>query len=588
MFRRIKTSWKLFFLLCIPLAALCFFAYIAVHHLNKVSDDLVQVLYRQDYVTLDLISKTQSEMYEALVAEHTLLYTESQNARFDSLKTSIDLHVHNAQTYVEKARTLATQDENVWKLAKHPQTQRTIFQNFDDFDSNFRTWAMVSSAMIDKLSHQQSVFARQEAVGKIDEVDYTFQAAQGSIAETKEILDTIAGQAIQLQDTDRTQALSTVWSTVALVLVLVTVCAVLLVRSMRKSLRQTLAVTERVARGNLRESELPPMPADEIGKLAVAAQGMVHHLRELIEQVTHTAEQVAASSQQMTANAEAIQSSTTQIADELEQLAQGAEIQAQSTDQISQAMEEMGHGIHRIAETSVLVTQAAVETADEADAGQESIQQAVHQMHSISDVTDRSADKVRRLGQHSSAIGQFVGAITAISRQTNLLALNASIEAARAGEHGRGFAVVADEVRKLAVQSQESAKQIEGLIVKMQKDTTETVQAMDDVLREVHSGIVAVDVAGDAFQRIMTKSHLVADQILEIRKSAELMFASSEQAAASSQETAHIAHLTASRSQNCADEVELQLTSMDELYKLSEGLNQLAQEVEVVLKRFEM
>jgi methyl-accepting chemotaxis protein len=582
-----KLVWKLVFLLGIPMVALFLSTNVSIRHLNKISDNLVQVLYHQDYVTLSLIAKTEAEMYDALVAEHTLLYTEPENARFEVLKKSIAEHVHNAQAHVDEARERAKADKAEWEAVKHPKTKRTIFQNFDDFDSNFRTWAMVSGAMIDKLS-TQSVASRHEAFGKTDEVDYTFQAAQGSMAETKELLQAIADQAMIVEDEERSSAVLAIRLTISISLSLMTLCAVLLVLNIRSSLRQTLSVTERVAQGNLTEMELPPMPADEIGKLASAAQGMVHNLRELIVQVNHTAEQVAASSQQMTANAEAIQASTTQIAEELEQLAQGADMQAESTDQISRAMEEMGQGVHRIAGSAFTVSQAAVETADEVDAGQESIQRAVVQMHSISGVTDRSADKVRRLGQHSSAIGQFVGSITAIARQTNMLALNASIEAARAGEQGRGFAVVAEEVRKLAVQSQESARQIEGLIAKMQEDTEDTVQAMDEVIREVQSGIVAVDVAGDAFQRILIKSHLVADQIQEIRTSAELVDAASEQAAASTQEAAHIAHQTANRSQNCAEAVDQQLTAMDELYKLSEGLNQLAQELEIVLKRFEM
>ena len=54
--------------------------------------------------------------------------------------------------------------------------------------------------------------------------------------------------------------------------------------------------------------------------------------------------------------------------------------------------------------------------------------------------------------------------------QTNLLALNAAIEAARAGQHGKGFAVVADEVRTLAETSEKSARDIQELIVQIQKD----------------------------------------------------------------------------------------------------------------------
>src|ERR1700744_6424269 len=72
----------------------------------------------------------------------------------------------------------------------------------------------------------------------------------------------------------------------------------------------------------------------------------------------------------------------------------------------------------------------------------------------------KTDDRIAKLAQAASRIGDVTQLITTIAEQTNLLALNATIEAARAGAAGKSFAVVAQEVKALAGETAKATKVI--------------------------------------------------------------------------------------------------------------------------------
>ena len=99
----------------------------------------------------------------------------------------------------------------------------------------------------------------------------------------------------------------------------------------------------------------------------------------------------------------------------------------------------------------------------------------------VSESMKTTTDIAKKLSDAVQEIGVTLQLISEISDSTNLLALNASIEAARAGEAGKGFAVVATEVGNLANSTQDSLKEVEAVIERVQNNVREiTVQVEEN------------------------------------------------------------------------------------------------------------
>ena len=151
MFRTFSFKWKLLLLLLIPVTTLCFLGMDTIRASGEVSENLITSLHEQDYSALEMILKAENHMNSALVALRTLVYTDPQDPEFAKWKGIYQEKVQLAKTRADASRAIAEKHNDAFKNFQHPHSKRTIFENFADFESNYRVWSDLSEQAIDKL-----------------------------------------------------------------------------------------------------------------------------------------------------------------------------------------------------------------------------------------------------------------------------------------------------------------------------------------------------------------------------------------------------------------------------------------------------
>ncbi len=305
---------------------------------------------------------------------------------------------------------------------------------------------------------------------------------------------------------------------------------------------------------------LPVRGKDEIGQASSAFNAMMDNFREIIGKVLDSTHRLGTSA-----------GGLSQVT---ERTNDGVDRQRGEINQVATAMNEMAataQGVERHAEQGADAARSALASAQD---GKGVVTRTIDTIDRLNDDIREAVATIKKLEHDSESIGAILSVIRTIAEQTNLLALNAAIEAARAGEQGRGFAVVADEVRSLANRTQQSAREIQEMIERLQAASRQAAQVMEKSRQQAEAGVKSAAEAGAALGEI----HAAVGTINEVNH--QIASAAGEQRTVAEEINRNITNISDAADQN-AD-------GSHQTAKAADGLTRLAGELQALVGRFKV
>ncbi|MEJ2621984.1 MAG: methyl-accepting chemotaxis protein [Candidatus Thiodiazotropha sp.] len=467
------------------------------------------------------------------------------------------MHNHPLSTHID------TIDHNIETIEEHWQEFIAI-----GLDGEEQKLADEFAADKDKVI-QQGI---KPAIDRLRSGKYTeanevlLKVINPALSHGIELADRLAG--IQMEESeayfnDSVSSYNTMFTLITTILVIGAVVSLILafitISGITQGVRKIEEAANRLAQGDLNVL-VDYRNKDEVGHIAKAFNEMTRTFKQTVNEIKDAITRLAAAAEETSV----VTAQTTS----------GINQQQLETTQVATAINEMNTTVHEVARNAVDAATAAKEADDSFNEGKKVVDTIIGAIDELAKEVEQAAQVILNLEQESDSIGSVLDVIKGIAEQTNLLALNAAIEAARAGEQGRGFAVVADEVRTLAGRTQDSTKEIEEMISKLQTGAGKAVQVMESGKEKTRQGVEHASAAAEALQTINTAVERITGMNTQIANAAEEQSAVTEEINRSITNINSVAEQTSAGAQQTA-------SASDDLARLAEQLKGLVERFKV-------
>ncbi|MHB8130271.1 MAG: methyl-accepting chemotaxis protein [Mobilitalea sp.] len=367
-------------------------------------------------------------------------------------------------------------------------------------------------------------------------------------------------------------------------LVIVYLLEINLTRPLIEMTKQSKRIGDLDIRENITEAYLKQK--DEIGTLSRAFQTLTTNLREIIKEITDSANRVSDTAQNLTASSQQSAFVSEEISRTVEDIARGASEQASNTESGLSHVTLLGNKIEINHQHMVNLNSTTGQVTNLVRDGLKDIERLTLLTNENDLATKNTFDLMSKMKNSSGQIGDASKIISDMAKQTNLLALNASIEAARAGEAGRGFAVVAEEIQNMADQSAKSTRYIDAIVTELQKNIAQAVDSMNQISITSEKQHKSVSDTIQKYQDISDSMQKSEIAVVELNSSEKDMEIANNGIRIMLQALSTIAEQNAAGTQQAAATMEEQTASTLVIADICDRLTELAENLRVTITRF--
>ncbi len=517
LFKKLKLRTKLLVVLMIPISALVVSVLSGINILQTVSSSYVRSLYEECFESSVLILNADRDLYQALNAFYELMRDETGTG-YERITTTLRENLQEAEDRIVLAQDTLRGNWEKINSVRHPDSGRTMADNFVVFFNSFAAWQKVLDFLSERWRQEQLAPRPHE----IANMEREFATAREALNQFGELLEIYAENNIKEKQTEIALYRRNILYFNLFNLALSLIIGLIIIRNITTFLLKGIrAHLKKVAQGDLR-LKFSTKRQDELGEMA----------REL----NKTTEEIASILRSIRESSSEVNNAAYEISMANTDLSQRTQEEAATLEEISATIEEMSASIQLITNNASQANSFSLTTLNAVENGETFFKETFETMKAIAD--------------SNLQIAEIIKMVDDIAFQTNLLALNAAVEAARAGEHGKGFAVVAAEVRKLARMAAEAATKIEELIaasVQRTEHGNRLVQNSTEILEQI---VTNTKRTAELFQEVTNAVEEQADATQQIKSSIEQLNEVTQQNAAMVEEISSSSELLRNKAED--------------------------------------